>query len=71
MKKAESSLMAGTTQLPGIVEIVPDAVETSDNGSFGSQEGVSHPYCKDRVLLTERLTGRHLSDLSGTGLGFG
>ena len=57
-------------KLPGIVEVMPDAVEAADNGSLGGHEGIPHPNGKDRVLLAKRLSGRNLSDFPGTCLGF-
>ena len=49
-------------KLPGIVEVMPDAVEAADNGSLGGHEGIPHPNGKDRVLLAEGLTGSDLAN---------
>ena len=54
----------GTIELPGIEDVVPDAVEAADEGGFGSHEGVCHPDGEDCVLLTEGLTGSDFSDIS-------
>ena len=51
-------------KLPGIVEVMPDAVEAADNGSLGGHEGIPHPNGKDRVLLAKRLSGRNLPQLA-------
>ena len=42
-------------QLPGINDIVPDAVESAGYGYHRLEEGISHPDGEDGVLLTERL----------------
>ena len=44
------------SQLPGIIEIVPEAVEASHDGRFRGHKGVAHPDCKDCVLLPEGLS---------------
>ena len=38
-------------KLPGIVDVMPDTVETAYDGCFGGHEGIAHPYGKDSVLL--------------------
>ena len=43
--------------LPGIVDVVPDAVEASDYGCLRGEEGVSHPDCKYRIFLAYCLAG--------------
>ena len=39
---------------------MPYAVKSPDNCRFRSHEGVTEPYCKNRVLLAQRLAGSHL-----------
>ena len=39
------------SQLPGIIEIVPEAVEATSYGGDGIEEGVGHPDGEGRVLL--------------------
>ena len=45
------------TELEGVVEVVPDAVEAADDGGFGSHESVAHPDGENCVLLAEGLSG--------------
>ena len=56
----------GTIELPGVEDIVPDAVEAADDGGFWCHERIGHPDGEDGVLLTEGLTGRDLTDLLAT-----
>ena len=42
-------------KLVGIIDVVPNAVEASRNGSDGSQKRVSHPNCEHRVFLPQSL----------------
>ena len=39
-------------QLPGVIYVVPDAVETACQGCDRREEGVTHPDGKYRVLLS-------------------
>ena len=43
--------------LPGVVQIVPDAVKPAHDGGLRSEEGVSHPDCKDCIFLSYCLSG--------------
>ena len=45
-------LLGMAIKLPGIVEVMPDAVETADNCRFRGHESIPHPDGKDRILLT-------------------
>lgn len=47
-------------QLPGVVAVVPDAVEAADDRSLRSHEGVAQPDGEDCVLLPQRLSGSDL-----------
>ena len=53
-----SASILGTIKLPGVVEIVPDAVEAADDGGFRGHECIAEPDGEDRVLLAERLSCR-------------
>lgn len=55
-----------TVQLPGIIDIVPDAVESARNADCRRQKGVSHPDCKDSVFLSKCLRGRNLAAVAAT-----
>ena len=72
--KAEAAelllMLSGAIKLPGIIDVVPYAVEASDDGCFRGHEGISHPDGEDRVLLSERLTCCNLTDLTATLLDF-
>ena len=46
-------------KLVGIYEIMPDAVESTDNGGYWIKENQSHPDDEDGVLLAESLTCRY------------
>lgn len=43
-------------ELPGVVDVVPDAVEATGQGRDRRHEGVAHPDDKDGVFLAKRLT---------------
>ena len=58
MVSETASLIFSTVQLPRIVEVVPDAVKAADDGGFRGHECITHPYCEDGVLLSERLSCR-------------
>ena len=53
-----------TVQLPGIIDIVPDAVESARNADCGRQESVSHPDCKNGVLLAEGLRSGYFATIA-------
>ena len=53
-----SASILGMIKLPGIIEIMPNAVEAPYDGCFRSHEGIAHPYGKDCVLLSQRLARR-------------
>ena len=44
-------------QLPGVIDVVPDAVEASCERCEGVEEGVSYPDGEDGVLLSAGLCG--------------
>ena len=44
-------------QLPGVYDIVPDAVEAAYYRGYGVEEDKAHPDGEDGVLLSHRLTG--------------
>ena len=46
-------------KLVGIYEIMPDAVESADNGGDWIKENQSHPDDKDGIFLSECLTCRY------------
>ena len=50
-------------KLVGIYKVVPDAIETANNGGDGVEEYKSHPDDEDGVLLTECLTCRYCRTL--------
>ena len=50
-------LLMMLVKLPGVEYVVPDTVEAADEGSYGSEECISEPYCEHSVLLPHRLTG--------------
>ena len=43
------------TELEGVVEVVPDAVEATDDGGLRGHEGVTHPDGENGILLAECL----------------
>ena len=55
-----------TVQLPGIIDIVPDAVESARDADCGRQESVSHPDCKNGVLLAEGLRSGYFAAIAAT-----
>ena len=46
-------------KLVGIYEIVPDAIESTDNGCYWIKENQSHPDDENGIFLTECLTCRY------------
>ena len=68
--KAEAAelllMLSGAIKLPGIIDVVPYAVEAADYGGFRGHEGISHPDGEDGVLLAQRLACRNLTDLTAT-----
>ena len=50
-------------KLVGIYEIMPDTVESADNGGDRIEEYKSHPDDEDGVLLAECLTSRYCRTL--------
>ena len=52
------SIFTGFSQLPGVVQIVPDAIESSRKRGDRIEESISQPDCKDGVFLAERLPCR-------------
>ena len=53
--------MVGAIELPGVVDVVPDAVESSHDCGFRCHECIGKPDCKDGVLLSEGLSGCDLA----------
>ena len=46
-------------KLVGIYEIMPDAIESTDNGGYWIKENQSHPDDENGIFLTECLTCRY------------
>ena len=58
--------MTLAVELPGIEDVVPNAIEAAGQRADGSEKGVAHPDGKDGVLLAKSLTGGDFSNLFAT-----
>ena len=54
--------MACTIELPGIIYIMPYAVQASYDRRFRGHERIAQPYGEDSILLSDSLTGSDFPD---------